>query len=60
MVLRKFIEITNKPIFTLYNIFYKKKYLFFQSVFLSLFNYCCVVFVGHLIQAVAMLFSIFS
>ena len=41
MVLRKFSEITNnKPIFSLYNTFYKYKCFFFQSTFWSLFNHC--------------------
>ena len=40
MMIRKIIELTNnKPIFSQYNIFYKYKYLFFQSVFSSLFNH---------------------
>ena len=39
MVLRKFSEITNKPIFSQYNIFYNYEYFFFQSAFWSLFNH---------------------
>ena len=39
MVLRKSSEITNKPIFSQYNIFYNYEYFFFQSAFWSLFNH---------------------
>ena len=39
MVLRKFSEITNKPDFSQYNIFYNYEYFFFQSAFWSLFNH---------------------
>ena len=40
MVFRKFSEIAkSKPIFSQYNILYKYEYLFFQSVFWSLFNH---------------------
>ena len=38
-VLRKSLEITNKPIFCQYNIFYNYGYFLFHSAFWSLFNH---------------------